>query len=83
MYLACSNALGLSTGALPNSAISASSHVNGNEPWRGRLDASGIWCSALTERDYKSSYLQVRNVGGILINPGAMPAPYSYQNKYI
>lgn len=68
----CSNPLGMQSGSIPNSSITASSSVGpGHEPWRGRLHYkglphisqstinSGVWAAGMPNQT-AGQYLQVK-----------------------
>ncbi|XP_048585280.1 uncharacterized protein LOC5502169 isoform X2 [Nematostella vectensis] len=41
----CESPLGMQSGAIPNSSITASAFKAGHEPWKGRLGSATMWCA--------------------------------------
>ncbi|XP_031575396.1 uncharacterized protein LOC116308982 [Actinia tenebrosa] len=80
---ACEKPLGMRSGQIKNTSITASTYEAGYEPWFGRIGSNGSWCSQFSS-PHKHHYLQVdlempAQVSGLEIEGDAVTSKYVQQ----
>ena len=65
-FVDCSQALGLESGKVSDSQLSASSHFpNSSSPSEGRLNNKKAWCTYLSNQYLQIDLLEVRHVSAL------------------
>ena len=64
-FVDCSEALGLESGKVNDSQLSALSHLSIFSPLEGRLNNEKAWCTSLNNRFLQIDLLEVRHVSAL------------------
>lgn len=80
-FVDCSQALGLESGKVSDSQLSASSHYSNYSPLEGRLNNEKAWCTSVNNQYLQIDLLEVRHVSA-LATQGYERTFYNYVKTY-